>query len=160
VGTTAWRRRSLVSAVAVLGALVGFAFARLLLAPETHGEWVRIGSIQEVRAEGITSLPELPAYVVADPPRTPITLLAISPHLGEPITHCQSSGWFEDPAHGAMFDRLGNYILGPAPRGPDRLETLVRHGVVWVNPNEVALGPPRGSVMLPRPAGAFCSGMD
>jgi hypothetical protein len=160
VRTGPWRRRSLLPAVAVLGALVGFALARLLWASETYGEWVRVGSVQEVRAEGVMSLPEVPAYVVADPPRAPITLLARSPHLGERITYCQSSGWFEDPAHGAMFDRLGNYILGPAPRGLDRLETLVRDGVVWVNPNEVASGPPRGSGMFPRPAGPFCSGMD
>jgi hypothetical protein len=160
VRTGPWRRRSLLPAVAVLGALVGFALARLLWASETYGEWVRVGSVQEVRAEGVTSLPEVPAYVVADPPRAPITLLARSPHLGERITYCQSSGWFEDPAHGAMFDRLGNYILGPAPRGLDRLETLVRDGVVWVNPNEVASGPPRGSGMFPGPAGPFCSGMD
>jgi hypothetical protein len=67
--------------------------------------------------------------------------------------------WFEDQAHGAKFDRLGRYVLGPAPRGLDRLATLVLDGVVWVNPNEVTLGPLRGSHDV-KPAGAFCSGYD
>jgi len=84
------------------------------------------GAIQEVRAEGVMPLPGVPAYVVADPPRTPITFLAQSPHLGERITYCRSSGWFEDPAHGAKFDRQGNYVLGPADRGLDRRVTLVQ----------------------------------
>jgi hypothetical protein len=106
------------------------------------------------------SLPDVPAYVVAGPQRTPTTFLARSPHLGERIVYCRSSGWFEDRAHGAMFDRLGNYVLGPADRGLDRLVTLVQEGVVWVNPNEITLGSARGSYNGKPPAGPFCSGMD
>jgi Rieske Fe-S protein len=104
----------------------------------------------------VVSLPEVPAYIVIDPPRTPIALLARSTHLGERVIYCRSSGWFEDPAHGTKFDRLGNYELGPAPRGLDRLATLVQDGVVWVNPNEVTLGPARGSHDI-KPNGPFCS---
>jgi len=118
--------------------------------------WVRVGSIQDVRFQGVVPLPEIPAFVVVDPPRTPIALLARSTHLGERVIYCQSSGWFEDPAHGTKFDRLGNYELGPAPRGLDRLATLVQDGVVWVNPNEVTLGPPRGLHDI-KPTGPFCS---
>ena len=118
--------------------------------------WVRVGSMDDVRAEGVTSLPQVPAYVVADPPRTPITLLAVSPHLGERVTYCQSSGWFEDVAHGAQFDRQGNYRMGPAEHGLDRLATLVRDGVVWVNPTEVTPGPAKGSSDGSPPAGPFC----
>jgi hypothetical protein len=156
------RRWLLLSTVAVLAVLIGVALARFLPESETSpGEgWVRIGSIQEVPAEGVMSLPEVPAYVVADPLRTPITLLARSPHLGERITYCRSAGWFEDRAHGAKFDRLGNYVLGPADRGLDRLATLVQDGVVWVNPNAITLGSPRGSYDGKPPAGPFCSGMD
>jgi hypothetical protein len=120
---------------------------------------VRIGPVEDVRAQGVVFLSELRAYVVAEPPRTPITLLARSPHLGERIIYCRSSRWFEDPAHGAKFDRLGNYVLGPAPRGLDRLATIVVDGVVWVDPSEISLGLPRGSHDT-KPAGAFCSGLD
>ena len=155
------RRRSLlISFVALVAVLVGVAVVRLTSSDSSPGAgWVRVSSIEEVRAEGVVFLPELPGYVIAEPPRTPITLLARSPHLGERIVYCPSSRWFEDPAHGATFDRLGNYVLGPASRGLDRLATIVRDGVVWVNPSEITLGPPRGGHDA-RPAGPFCSGQD
>jgi phenylpropionate dioxygenase-like ring-hydroxylating dioxygenase large terminal subunit len=137
--------------------LTGVLVAALFWSRDSPGAgWIRVGSVQEVRAKGVTSLPQVPAYVVADPPRTPITILAVSPHLGERITYCQSSGWFEDLAHGAKFDRDGNYRLGPAEHGLDRLATVVRDGVVWVNPNEITLGPAKGSSDGNPPAGPFC----
>lgn len=157
------RRWLLISVVAVLAGLVGVALGRFLPVFETAspGEgWVRVGSIQEVRTEGVVSLPEVPAYIVAGPPRTPIALLARSTHLGRPITYCRSSGWFEDQAHGSKFDRLGNYVLGPAARGLDRVATIVQDGAVWVYPNAIMLGAPRGTYNGQPPAGPFCSGRD
>jgi len=156
------RRRSLLAflllvAVAVLVGLAAIRFSTFDSSPGAG--WVRVGSVEDVRAQRIVFLRELRGFVIAEPPRTPITLLARSPHLGERIVYCRSSGWFEDPAHGAKFDRLGNYVLGPAPRGLDRLATIVRDGVVWVNPSEVTLGPPRGGHDM-KPAGPFCSGHD
>jgi hypothetical protein len=154
------RRRSLLIALVAVTIVVGLAIVRFSTSDDSPGAgWVRVGSIQDVRSHGVVPLPEVPAYVVADPPRTPVTFLARSPHLGERVVYCPSSMWFEDPAHGDKFDRLGNYVLGPAPRGLDRLATLVQDGVVWVNQNEITLGPPRGP-HDPSPAGPFCSGSD
>ena len=150
-------RLFLFACVMAASLLLGLAVFRFLVAEWSPGPgWVRVGSIEDVRSQGVVSLPEVRAYVVVDPPRSPIALLAQSTHLGERVIYCRSSGWFEDPAHGTKFDRLGNYELGPAPRGLDRLATLVQDGVVWVNPNEITLGPPRGSHDL-RPTGPFCS---
>ena len=94
----------------------------------------------------------------ASPDRTPGAKHASrrAGHLRRELQERFGEGWFEDPAHGTKFDRLGNYELGPAPRGLDRLATLVQDGVVWVNPNEVTLGPPRGSHDI-KPTGPFCS---
>jgi hypothetical protein len=154
------RRLLLISSIALAAVLIGVAVVRLSSSDSSPGAgWVRVGSMEDVRAQGVVFLPELPGYVIAEPPRIPIALLARSPHLGERIVYCPSSRWFEDPAHGAKFDRRGNYVLGPAPRGLDRLATIVRDGVVWVNPNEITLGPPRG-MHDTRPAGPFCSGQD
>ena len=151
---------SLVALVAVVTVLVGLAVVRFSISDSSpDAGWVRVGSVEDVRAQGVVFLSELRGYVIAEPARTPITLLARSPHLGEEIVYCRSSRWFEDPAHGAKFDRLGNYVLGPAPRGLDRMATIVRDGVVWVNPNEITLGPPRGRHDA-KPAGPFCSGHD
>jgi hypothetical protein len=156
-GASSRRGSLLVIGVVAVSLLLGLAVVRSLVAEPSPGAgWVRVGSIQDVRSQGVVSLPQVPAYVVVDPPRSPIAVLARSTHLGERIIYCPSSGWFEDPAHGTKFDRLGNYELGPAPRGLDRLATLVQDGVVWVNPNEVTLGPPRGSHDI-KPTGPFCS---
>lgn len=156
-----WRRPSLlVSLVTVVGVLVSLAIARFVFSASDTSPgagWVRVGSVQDVRAKGVVLLPDVPAYVVANPPRTPIAFLARSTHLGEPIAYCQSSMWFEDPAHGTKFDRLGNYAAGPAPRGLDRLATIVLDSVVWVNPNEITVGAPRGAHHVNPPAGPFCS---
>lgn len=147
----------LVACVVAVSLLLGLAAVRFLTAEWSPGDgWVRVGSIQDVRSRGVVPVPEVPAYVVVDPPRIPIALLALSTHLGERVVYCRSSGWFEDPSHGTKFDRLGNYELGPAPRGLDRLATLVQDGILWVNPNEVTPGPPRGS-HASKPAGPFCS---
>ena len=153
--------RGLILVVAGLFAvLVASAVAiRALVADDAPGpEWVRVGTVQDVTAQGVVSVPELHAYVVADLPRTPFALSARSPHLGEQIVYCRSSTWFQD-RHGDTFDHLGNYAFGPSPRGMDRLATLVRDGVVWVDPSEITLGPPRGSHQV-RPAGAICPGLN
>jgi len=157
LGASSRRGSLFVIGVVAVSLLLGLAVVRSLVAEPSPGAgWVRVGSIQDVRSQGVVSLPQVPAYVVVDPPRSPIAVLARSKHLGERIIYCPSSGWFEDPAHGTKFDRLGNYELGPAPRGLDRLATLVQDGVVWVSPNEVTLGPPRGSHDI-KPTGPFCS---
>jgi Rieske Fe-S protein len=156
-GSLSRGRLLLFTCVVAVSLLLGLAVFRFLVAEWSPGPgWVRVGTIQDVRSQGVVSLPEVPAYVVVDPPRTPIALLALSTHLGERIIYCRSSGWFEDPAHGTKFDRLGNYGFGPAPRGLDRLATLIQDGVVWVNPNEITPGPPRGTYDI-TPTGPFCS---
>ncbi len=42
-------------------------------------------------------------------------------HLGCRVPFCESSGQFECPCHGSMFNRAGEYRAGPAPRGMDQL---------------------------------------
>ena len=39
------------------------------------------------------------------------------PHLGCQVPFCESSGRFECPCHGSVFDIGGEWIEGPAPRG-------------------------------------------
>jgi hypothetical protein len=154
-------RRSIVVSL-VVGAALGASLTGLaiLLFSKSDGSpgpgWVRVGTLDQVRTKQVVYVAELHAYVVADPPQSPIALLARSPQMGEPVEYCPSSDWFEDPAHGSKFDRLGTYELGPAPRGLDRMASIVADGVVWVDPTEITLGPPRGEKGA-APAGPFCT---
>ena len=118
--------------------------------------WIRAGSSQEIESRHVTFVREIPAYVVTSP-EGPIALYARSTHLGEPVRYCASSGWFEDDRHGTMFDEMGRYELGPAPRGLDRLALHVIAGDVWIDPTNISIGPPRG-VHSPHPSGPFCYG--
>jgi nitrite reductase/ring-hydroxylating ferredoxin subunit len=117
--------------------------------------WVRAGSMSEVQRHRVVYVPEARAFVVASPSTNLLALYARSPHLGEAVRYCASSGWFEEQAHGSMFDGLGRYVLGPAPRGLDRFGVRVIDGSVWVDTSNLMLGSPRGS-RDPHPSGPFC----
>jgi Rieske Fe-S protein len=119
--------------------------------------WVQAGSLAEVQRRQVVYIPEARAYVVDSSSTNLLALYAHSPHLGERVRYCPSSGWFEDRLHGAMFDGLGRYVLGPAPRGLDRLGVRVIDGHVWVDTANLMLGPPRGA-RDPDPSGPFCVG--
>jgi hypothetical protein len=141
--------------VAVVGAtLTGLVIARSL--GSVGDGWVRVGALEELRSREVVFLPRLDAYMVTDAHGTPVTLVARSTQMGEPVVYCPTSMWFEDSAHGSKFDRLGRYALGPAPRGLDRLITVVHDGVVWVDPSRELLGPPREDAAQIPPAGPFC----
>ena len=47
------------------------------------------------------------------------------PHLGCQVPFCESSGRFECPCHGSIYDLGGEWIAGPAPRGMDRYEVTL-----------------------------------
>ena len=119
--------------------------------------WIRVGSVEQLRADRITFVDSVPAYLVATADGM-IGLYARSPQLGERVTYCPSSGWFEDSMHGSMFDAVGDYVVGPAPRGLDRLEVRTIGDDVWLNPMDHLLGSPRGthSAHASPQAGPFC----
>lgn len=118
--------------------------------------WIRVGSTEQVAQAGVTFVESVPAYVVVTPEGL-IGLYAKSPQMGEPVKYCASSGWFEDPAHGSMFDSLGEYVLGPAPRGLDRLDVRAVGGDVWIDPMDSVMGAPRGTHAA-ESSGPFCMG--
>jgi nitrite reductase/ring-hydroxylating ferredoxin subunit len=117
--------------------------------------WVHASSVEELKRDGVVYVPLARAYVVAADGSSILAPYARSPHLGQPIRFCESSGWFEDPIHGSKFDRLGRYAVGPAPRGLARFEVRVVGEEVWVNPTDILTGPPRGEPTEP-PSGPFC----
>jgi cytochrome b6-f complex iron-sulfur subunit len=79
------------------------------------------------------------------------------PHLGCRVPFCESSGRFECPCHGSVYNIIGEYITGPAPRGMDRFPISIRGSRVVVDTSSVAEGPPRGVLEGPtQPGGPSC----
>ena len=67
------------------------------------------------------------------------------PHLGCQVPFCDSSGRFECPCHGSVFDLGGEWIKGPAPRGMDRYPTTVKGGVLIADTSTLESGPDHGA---------------
>jgi cytochrome b6-f complex iron-sulfur subunit len=81
------------------------------------------------------------------------------PHLGCRVPFCDSSGQFECPCHGSVYNLLGYYVRGPAPRGMDRFPITIKDGHVLVDTSSVVEGPPRGVTEGPTTAaGPSCQG--
>ena len=72
--------------------------------------WVRAGLMSEVQRQRVVYVPEARAFVVASPSMSPLALYARSPHLGEAVRYCASSGWFEHrPTDRCSTDSDGTY---------------------------------------------------
>jgi cytochrome b6-f complex iron-sulfur subunit len=89
-----------------------------------------------------------------------LALSLISTHLGCAVALCDSSGWFEDPCHGARWNTWGEWVSGPAPRGLDRFVSWVRDdGVLVVELTRHVGGPHRElGVLDEQPRGPVCVG--
>lgn len=61
-------------------------------------------------------------------------------HLGCRVPECISAERFECPCHGQIFNRVGEWVAGPAPRGLDRFAVRVRDGVVALDTGAVLDG--------------------
>jgi cytochrome b6-f complex iron-sulfur subunit len=91
------------------------------------------------------------------------TLFALSqkcPHLGCRVPFCESSGRFECPCHGSVFDIGGEHIRGPAPRGMDQHPlSLDDAGDLVVDLSANINGPdPGANKYLTDPKGPACAG--
>lgn len=73
-------------------------------------------------------------------------------HLGCRVPWCETSGQFECPCHGSIFNRAGDYRAGPAPRGMDRFPVEIGDdGLVYIDTSEAVLGPPPGGETIDEP---------
>lgn len=81
------------------------------------------------------------------------------PHLGCRVPFCESSGRFECPCHGSVFNRAGDYVAGPAPRGMDTYPTEVgEDGLVYIDTGDRRDGGKPGNLQIDEPAkGPACA---
>ncbi|MEI7617281.1 MAG: ubiquinol-cytochrome c reductase iron-sulfur subunit [Actinomycetota bacterium] len=81
------------------------------------------------------------------------------PHLGCRVPFCESSGQFECPCHGSVFDIGGEWVKGPSPRGMDQHPLTVENNELVVDTSKRIDGPDRGaSAFLTAPKGPACAG--
>ena len=86
-----------------------------------------------------------------------VALYQKCPHLGCRVPFCDSSGRFECPCHGSVFNRNGEYLAGPSPRGMDRFPVTIESDDVLVDTGTVLEGPAKGVLtMTDEPAGPSC----
>jgi cytochrome b6-f complex iron-sulfur subunit len=73
-------------------------------------------------------------------------------HLGCRVPWCQTSQWFECPCHGSKYNKWGEWVGGPAPRGLDRFPASIENGNLVVNTGTVVTGPARTARVLQQEA--------
>jgi Rieske Fe-S protein len=80
-------------------------------------------------------------------------------HLGCRVPFCDSSGQFECPCHGSVFNRAGDYRTGPAPRGMDEFPVEVGDdGLLYIDTGTVIEGPDPGVETIDEPpTGPSCA---
>jgi cytochrome b6-f complex iron-sulfur subunit len=67
------------------------------------------------------------------------------PHLGCRVPYCDTAEQFQCPCHGSVYNIIGEYLQGPAPRGMDRFPISIQgDGTVLVDTSTIVEGPPRG----------------
>ncbi len=89
----------------------------------------------------------------------PVALWWKCPHLGCRVPWCESSGQFECPCHGSIYNRAGEHRSGPSPRGMDRFAVEIVDDVIVVDTSTVIEGPPLGTETIDEPVrGPSCVG--
>ena len=128
------------------------------LASGAGGAKITVGSVSNFAEETSTYVPAGRMYVA----NTHGYLFALSqkcPHLGCRVPFCESSGQFECPCHGSVYDLAGEYVAGPAPRGMDRFKVTIQGENVVVDTSTLETGPDRGvKNFYSAPKGPSCHG--
>ncbi len=150
--TRTWR------SLAGLGALAGGWTTWDLFRPSGGGNEgpVRTVPLAEVPDEGVLEIRQMRGYLTKVDGEA-VALWWRCPHLGCKVPWCESSGQFECPCHGSVFNRVGEYRRGPSPRGMDRFAMTVEDGVVVVDTGSITDGdPPGGETIDEPPIGPEC----
>ena len=103
-----------------------------------------------VPANTVLEIPEARAYLTRINDEV-VALSEICTHLGCKVPFCDSSGQFECPCHGTVFNRAGDHLAGPAPRGMDRYKVEVVDGVIEIDTSEKTSGPAPGTETINEP---------
>jgi hypothetical protein len=140
----------------ILGLLVLGLPLAFVIRSTTDDGWRQVTSVDVLGERDVIYLPDVHVFLVAGDP--PLALSAASPHLGveDPVAYCAESETFME-VHGSLWNRLGYWMDGPAPRGLDHVALRVRNRFVEIKPTLVTEGAPRGAGPDLPPTGPFCA---
>jgi cytochrome b6-f complex iron-sulfur subunit len=126
---------------------------------EGFGAIVDAGSVDDYKTEGTVTYFLGGRFYVTQYQGGLRALYQKCPHLGCRVPFCESSGRFECPCHGSVYNLIGEYVAGPAPRGMDRFQISISpEGHVLVDTSSVIEGPPHGVLTGPSTAnGPSCT---
>ncbi len=120
------------------------------------GGKLKLGSPSKYPDSTATYVPEGRLWV-ANPGGQLFALSQQCPHLGCRVPFCDSSGRFECPCHGSVFDLGGEWISGPSPRGMDQFPLTIVADELIADTGTKLPGPDRGaSTYLTPPKGPAC----
>jgi cytochrome b6-f complex iron-sulfur subunit len=126
------------------------------LATKAGGARIQLGNARDFAEGSATYFPEGRLYLV-NASGSYFALSQRCPHLGCRVPFCESSGRFECPCHGSIYDLAGEYIKGPSPRGMDRYELSVQGDALVVDTTKTIQGPNRDEQrFLTPPKGPGC----
>ncbi len=125
--------------------------------PAGFGAKIKTISADDVPEDAVVEIPQARAYLTKIDGRV-VALSEVCSHLSCRVPFCESSGQFECPCHGSVFNRAGDFISGPAPRGMDMYATEIIDGIVEVNTDEFITGAPPGTeTIIEPPRGPACT---
>lgn len=143
----------------LLAAAAGWTSWELLkpLTDKTATGKIKVGTMADYKPDTATYIREGRLWLVNANNRF-FALSQKCPHLGCRVPFCDSSGRFECPCHGSVYDIGGEWIHGPAPRGMDRFTLSLDGDTIIVDTSKTLQGPDHGSnTFLSDPKGPSCA---
>ena len=125
--------------------------------PAGFGGKIKTVSLDAVPEATVIEVPQARAYLTKVNGQVK-AFSEVCSHLGCRVPFCDSSGQFECPCHGSVFNRGGDFVAGPAPRGMDEFAIEVVDGVVVIDTDTVIPGSPIGTeTIIEPPKGPSCA---
>jgi len=132
-----------------------------MLKPANAGAFggeIRVGDPTDFPEGSVRYFPQGKLYIASFDGKLS-ALFQKCPHLGCKVPFCETSGQFECPCHGSVYNIKGEYLDGPAPRGMDRFPIRIENDQVIVDTGTLVEGPRQDTLTGPGLSGGpSCNG--
>ncbi len=145
------------SLLALAAGWTSWELLRPLTAAGASGK-IKVGSASNF-AKGTATFVNQGRLYVANADGHLFALSQKCPHLGCRVEFCDSSGQFECPCHGSVFNLGGEWVSGPSPRGMDQFELAAEGDQLVADTSKKIVGLGHESAKFSKTSkGPACSG--